>query len=194
MATVPVATWVFGAIGAAALLRGLWNPRRALAKEARVEDCPGGSSCDPTVTLSLEPGSTVYSAGSGRVVSVGPDWIQIALSDEPIVLGYFNVRPDVQPGQDVGRGQAIAAMPLAPLTKELRFGVWAVTGTVLGAIEPTSWLAAHGFALASTMPDSPLWCAQGRHITVPADVHNVCKLGMPAQPDFLLLPVTVSQG
>lgn len=195
MAAIPVATWVFGAVGIAALLRGIWNPTRALVDDGKLSACPGGKACSPVVQLHVKGGGAAYSAASGTVVSVGPDWVQIAADDEPVVLGYFGVVPDVLVGQGVGRGQPLGAVALGVLG----FGVWVVSDAGMGPIEPTSWLASRGFQLASSMgsglPGDPSqWCAGGNKIVVPADVHNVCKLGMPAQPDFTLFPVSISQG
>lgn len=191
MAAIPVATWVFGALAGACLVRGLWNATRAVAGQAKLVGCPGGAGCNPTVSLDVK--GDLYSACSGTVVSVGDTWVQIAADDEPVVLGYFGLAPSVVVGQGVGRGQ-----PVGSAHGHVGFGVWAVSGQALSPIEPTSWLASRGFALAADMgnplPGTELWCGGGSKIVVPPDVHNVCKFGMPAQPDFLLFPVSITQG
>jgi len=196
---VPFATWAFGGLGALALVRGLWNPHRALTKSANLEACPGrgpGGVCYDTLALAAQPDEPVYSVGSGEVMAVGDRWLHIQLSNEPVILHYYGVTPDVRLGQQVGRGKKIG---VTRADGPLEFGVVEVVreadgGAALASVEPRSWLAARGESLTvKKMANPNVWCGPGRHVSVPADVHMGCHLRNPAQTKFALFAVSVTQ-
>lgn len=195
---VPFSTWFFGGAGALFLLRGLWNPQRAVLQTGGVESCPGpeGSGCQDTIALSSAPGTSVYAVGSGTVVLVGDRFVHVQLSNEPVIVHYFGLSPDVAVGQYVNRGRKIG------VTRDdgpLEFGVTglvpAANGAALASVEPASWLAARGFKLSvkTLSAGADAWCAQGRHIMVPKPVHQQCGLLGPSKSSFALLPVTIAE-
>lgn len=187
MSTTP---YVLGALAAVAALKALWRPHRAVVREGAVARCPGGTSygsCDPTLQISAPAGAHVYSTAQGHVVAVGPDWLHIAASHEPVVLYYDGVTPEVGEGQYVGRGQTIGAS-----TGRTYFGVTQFSADGSENIDPSSWLASRGQKIAAkyTGPGTS-WCEQGRHIQVPQAAGSACDLQEPDRPHFALLPVTV---
>lgn len=194
----PFATWFFGGVSALFLLRGLWNPHRALLKEGAVSSCPGpeGAGCQDTVALEAAPGTAVYAAGSGTVVLAGDRFVHVQLSNEPVVLHYFGVTPDVTVGQHVSRGRQIG---VARDDGPVEFGVTGVVrangGSALASVEPASWLAARGYDLTvkKLTGGQDQWCAAGRHITVPKPVHSGCGLRSPDKSSFALLPVSIQE-
>lgn len=194
---IPLSTWVFGGMGLLFGLRGLWNPHRAIAHEASLGGCPGPASgrCQDTIALSAPAGTAVYAAGSGTVVAVGDRFVHVQLENEPVVLHYFGVTPDVSVGQHVGRGRKIGA---ADGKGPVEFGVTGILNengsAVLASIEPRSWLAVRGFSLTvKRMDPTEVWCGPGRHISVPKAVHQGCGLINPDKAGFALLPVSVTQ-
>lgn len=195
--SIPFSTWVFGGVGALFLLRGVWNPHRAVVYDAAVGSCPGpqGPTCNDTLALVAQPGTAVYSVGSGTVMAVGDRWLHIQVDNEPVILHYYGVTPDVKPGQHVGRGRQIG---VAREDGPVEFGVTALkneNGTpAMQSVEPRSWLAVRGFKLAVRKPPATdLWCGPGRHVTVPQNVHMGCDLMSPAKSDYALLPVSVTE-
>lgn len=194
---VPFGTWAFGAVGALCLLRGLWNPHRAVVHEGSVESCPGpvGGVCMDVLALSAPEGSSVYSLASGTVIAVGDRFVHIQASNEPVIVHYFGVVPDVEPGQHVGPGRRIGtALGTAPVELGVTEVVRRNGQTALVPVEPRSWLAARGFSLTvKSTPTSGEWCGPGRHITVPTEVHTGCGLENPAKARFALLPVSITQ-
>lgn len=190
--TIPAATYVLGALGTIFALRGLWNPHRAVVRKGDVASCPGPDSlgvCHPTVAINAPPGSPVLSAGGGQVVSVGPDWLHVQVSNEPVVLFYRGVKPTVAEGAHLWRGQK-----LGEAQGQVLFGVWEVINGQLVPIEPSSWLAARGYKIAASSTGAEdLWCEQKRHILVPKTVHATCKLRNPSAAGFALLPVSIEQ-
>lgn len=190
--TIPAATYILGAFGLVFAIRGLWNPHRAVVREGDVGACPGPDSlgvCHQTVALNTPPGADVYSTGSGKVVSVGPDWVHVQVGNEPVVLFYQGIAPSVAEGTYVGRGQR-----LGKAAGQVAFGVWEVVSGALVPVEPSSWLAARGYRLAvSATGTDDLWCEKSRHILVPKAVHQGCKLKNPAASGFALLPVSIEQ-
>lgn len=187
---IPYSTWILGTLGAAALLRAVWHPHRALVKEGAVTDCagPDGKVCDPTLALGETDHQAVYAAGSGRAISVGPTWVHIAVGNEPVVLHYSGLETSVEPGQSVWRGQV-----LGKAGPELRFGVFQIAGGKLLPLEPTAWLAARGYHIARKLHRGTLWCEGGRHLQIPKEAYDTCKLSMPERAGFSLLPVSIEQ-
>jgi hypothetical protein len=192
MAT-PFATYLFGGMGVLFLVRGLWNPHRALVHKASLAACPGPTpqGCQDTIDLSSTPGARVYSVGSGKVIGVGDNWVLIQVSNEPVLIGYYGLDPSVAVDQHVGRGRRIGKTSSAG---RLSFGVTEVTSDGLVPVEPRSWLAARGFTLTvKKMPATTEWCGPSRHVTVPQSVHRGCALKNPEEAGFALLPVSVKQ-
>ena len=198
---IPLATWVFGGLGSLLLLRGVWNPHRDVVREGSLASCPGPDNgrCQDTIALNVPAGTDVYSTGSGTVVAAGDRFVHVQLSNEPVVIHYFGLAPDVTPGQHVGNGRRLGkALGDAPV----EFGV---TGIIkdngppaLVSVEPRSWLAARGYGLSvKKLPETDAWCGAGRHITVPKAVHQAppqgCGLRNPQKAGFALLPVSVTQ-
>jgi len=195
--SVPFSTWAFGGVATLLLFRGLWNPHRALVHDAAVAACPGpvGPTCNDMLALSAQPGTAVFSAGSGTVMAVGDRWLHIQLDNEPVVIFYTGVTPDVTVGQSVGRGRKIG---VARADGPVMFGVTGLvneSGTpALASVEPRSWLAVRGINLTvRKAPPTDLWCGPGRHVTVPQSVHMGCGLLAPDKSNFALLPVSVTE-
>lgn len=187
--TWPVAIW--GALGAAALVRAFWNPSRAVTADGQPLSCPGagstGAACDAAITLG--PASALYAVTPGRVYQAAPGVLAIASSIEPVLVSYTGagVRPATSTGQDVHTGQ-----PLGSSSGPFSFAVQQVQrGGKLVALEPSSWLAARGIKLSTSGAPSPLWCAQGRKILVPRSV-SACGFRLPDPASVLLLPVTTT--
>jgi murein DD-endopeptidase MepM/ murein hydrolase activator NlpD len=188
MSTAP---YLFGALAAVAAVKTLFRPHRALVREGGVAGCPGatGGRCDPALRVATPEGAPVYSVGSGLVVAVGPHFVHVAARNEPAVLVYEGVLPDVREGQHVGRGQRIGESGgrVAFLVTEFE-----VDG---GAhyVDPASWLAARGQRIAARDTGAgSSWCEQGRHIEVPKAAGAACGLHEPARGNFALLPVSVT--
>ncbi len=191
---VPVATYVWGGIGALALLRGLWNANRAVVKAGEAADCPGpvsGGGCSTTILIAAAEGTPVYSVGGGRIVSVGPNWVHVEVKNEPVILYYGGLKPSVRDGAYAWRGGKLGTVPSS---KQIEFGVWEVTKDGVVPLEPSSWLAARGYRLAVKQTGKgDAWCEQKRKIVVPKSAHQTCKLGMPEAAGFALLPVSITQ-
>jgi len=190
MSTAP---YVLGAIAAVGIVKVFFRPNRAVVKVGSVSACPGpvrGQTCDPSLAIVTEPGTSVYSTVSGRVAAVGPGFIQVASLSEPVVLMYDRVVPgEFVEGQYVGRGQK-----LGESAGTIYFSVteWQPGGE-LQKIDPASWLASRGQRIASkNTGKGSSWCEQGRHIEVPAEVGRPCNLHEPDRGAFALLPVTVT--
>lgn len=189
---IPAATYVLGGLATIFLIRGVWNPHRAVVRKGDVAVCPGPDSlgvCHQTMALNTPPAGAVLSVGAGKVVSVGPDWVHVAVSNEPVILFYRGVKPIVAEGANLWRGQR-----MGDAIGQVSFGVWEVIAGQLVAIEPSSWLAARGYKIAASSTGSDdLWCEQRRHILVPKAVHQTCKLKNPSAAGFALLPVSIEQ-
>lgn len=195
---VPFSTWFFGASGALLLLRGFWNPHRALVQEGAVASCPGpdGGTCQDTIAISAATGTPVYAVGSGTVVMAGDRFVHVQLSNEPVVIHYFGITPDVKVGQQVSRGRQIGvARDDGPVEFGVAGLVPAQNGAALVSLEPASWLAARGYSLSvkHLTGGADLWCAGGRHVTVPKAVHQGCSLAGPSKSSFALLPVSITE-
>lgn len=194
---IPFGTWAFGGVGAILLVRGLWNPHRAVTHSGAVSSCPGpeGNSCNDTIAITAEPGTAVYSVGAGAVIAAGDRWVHVQVSNEPVVIHYSGVTPSVTVGQHVGRGRRIGE---ARSDGPVEFGVTGIVNEngspALVSLEPRSWLAARGYSLTvAGAPATDLWCGPGRHVSVPKPVHMGCGLRMPAKSNFALLPVSITE-
>lgn len=193
---IPATTYVLGTIGALFLFRGIWFPNRAVVKKGTVSACAGSTAqgCDPSMHIVAEKGTKVFAAGGGKVLSVGPDWMHIQVTNEPVILFYQGVKPGRKEGSHVFAGQKIGESDGA-----LMFGVWELTqdtgeGVDLVPVEPASWLAARGMKIAMKEEgDGGLWCTEKRHLIVPKDAHGKCKLRNPRAAGFALLPVSIEQ-
>lgn len=187
---IPYSTWILGVLGAGALLRAVWHPSRALVAHGAVTDCagPDGQHCDPSLALGQTDGSSVYATGGGRVLSVGPSWVHIGVGNEPVILHYSGLAPKVKEGQYVWRGQVIGRS-----SAELRFAVFGISGGALQPIEPAAWLAARGYRISKKGGGKKLWCEGGRHLEIPKEAYQTCKLGLPERASFSLLPVSIEQ-
>lgn len=180
--TITWPTILWGAAGAAALVRAFWHPARHVTTGAPL-GCPG-VACDPSVTLG--PGA-LFAVTSGRVYAAAPGMLQVASSVEPVLVTYqgSGVQPAVSVGASVRLGQALGGS-----SGPFSFAVQQVQpGGKLSAIEPASWLAARGLKLSPAA--SPLWCAQGRKILVPRAVAS-CGLRLPDPSSVMLLPVSTT--
>lgn len=192
-----VAPFIFMGLGALAVVRGVFRPHRAVVREGAVQRCAGPNQyrvCDSTDTLVTPDGTSVYSTASGRVAAVGQTFVHVVARNEPVILMYDGIMPDVVEGQYVGRGQKLGASqgPVA-------FGVWQMApaphGTVMQRVPASAWLAARGMKVAvrDTGAGSK-WCEGGRHIQVPRSVVEACDLREPDPAGFALLPVEVRLG
>ena len=202
---VPFATWAFGGMGVLMAFRGLWNPHRAIARSGSVAACPGPSpgGFSRTLDLTVPQGEPIYSVGSGTVVAVGDDFVHVQLSNEPVVVYYIGLAPDVVPGQHVSRGRRIGeatgatigfgVMQLGNASDPSGATQWALSNpqATFYDVEPRSWLAVRGFSLTVKRTEGTSWCGPGRHISVPSDVHQ--QLHMPDKASFALLPVSVTE-
>ncbi len=177
-------------LGAACLVRGLFRPVRALAKSGLIHRCEGPNQfgvCDPSITIDVNAGDKLYAAASGKIVSVGEDYLHILVMNERVILMYHGVKPLVQVGQYVGLGQAVGDSQ-----GRVYFSVTAQTDTARVLVSPSAWLAERGVkVLLKDHSDGTLWCAQGRDIRVPAE--PVCDLSLPEPSDFALLPIRIEK-
>ncbi len=187
---VPIAALIWGTLAAGATLRTFYHWHRAVVYDGHVVACAGENNCDPAMVIQATSGSTpVFANASGRVIAVTPNSVQIASQNEPVILVYENVQPQVALGESVGIGQQVA------LGQLVRFSVVEVYfqpgGQVaLAAVEPASWLAARGQTISCKKQAVASWCAQGRKIQTPKAVAN-CGLKLPVPGGFMLLPVSV---
>lgn len=185
--TIPFGTYFFGALGAAALVRGLWNPHRAAVHEGRVLVC-AGAECAPH--MMLDCAERVYALGGGRVVLAEPGNVHLRVGNEPVIIAYGEVSPDVKQGQYVMRGQRLGSCG-----GRVRLSVWRVNADKsLVPLEPAAWLASRGYRIAvKSTGDDGAWCEQGRTIQIPASVHTGCNIVAGSEPGFALLPISVRE-
>jgi len=179
--TWPTVLW--GAAGAAALVRAFWNPARVVT-DAPPLGCPG-MGCDPGLMFGPSSAS-MYAVTSGRVHAMDPTLgLQIVSRVEPVLVTYqgWTALDNLRVGQDVRLGQN-----LGQALRGLTFAVQQIQpGGKLVPLEPASWLAARGLKPSSVA--SPLWCAQGRKILVPRAVAS-CGFRLPDPSSVMLLPVS----
>lgn len=193
-----VIPWVLGALGVGALVKGLFRPHRAIAKKGTVARCAGPNqfgACDPSDAVSVPQGDSVYATGAGKVVAVGDRFVHILVGNEPVILMYDGVVPDVEEDQYVGRGQKIGESTgiVYFSVTELKPGRSGPLPYIATYVAPAAWLAARGMreVVKNTGPKNK-WCEQGRHIEVPMTAARSCKLQKPEPAGFALLPVSVS--
>lgn len=196
----PLLPIAFGALGVAATVRGAFRPYRAVLREGTVNRCSGRTAlgtCDSTDQINAPKGTAAYALAPGVVAAAGETFVQIVASNEPVILLYSNIAPDVVEGQNVGRGQAIGSS-LGPVT----FGVWQFRRVTLASgqegiqmqrVPPSAWLAARGMRhVVKDTGSGEKWCEGGRHITVPRDAKTACDLKQPYGASFGLLPVEIN--
>jgi hypothetical protein len=190
MSTAP---YVLGGIATLALVKALFRPHRAVVREGAVAACPGANPrgvCDASLAIDSPAGTAVYATAGGRIAASGDRFLHLATSDEPVMLMYDGVVPEVQEGQYVGRGQKIGTV----LQSRMYFSVtqFLPNGSLV-KVDPSSWLASRGQKIAATYTGAGTsWCEQGRHIEVPESAGRACDLHEPDKGAFALLPVTVS--
>jgi len=180
--------------GVLALTRGLFRPHRALAKEGAVVRCGGPTAmriCDPSIGLVVPVGADVYATAPGKVVAAGEEWLHILVTNEPVVLMYDGVKPAVQEGQHVGRGQSLGSSVgnVSFAVSEFR------PGRKLIPLPASAWLAARGLRpLVSTSDPSNRWCETPRKVLVPKAASAGCNFRSPEAARFGLLPVEIRLG
>lgn len=197
---IPLLPIAFGVLGVAATVRGAFRPHRAVLREGTVGRCSGRTqlgTCDSTDQINAPKGTDAYAVAPGIVAAAGETFLQIVASNEPVILLYSNIAPDVVEGQHVGRGQLVGKS-LGPVT----FGVWQFKRVTLTSgqpsvqmqrVPPSAWLAARGIKhVAKNTGDSEKWCEGGRHITVPRDAKVGCDLKQPYGASFGLVPVEIN--
>lgn len=187
-----VGATVWGVLGIGFAIRGFFRPVRAIVKEGSVRRCAGEKTayggCDPTDVIDTAPGAAVFAAAPAKVVAVGDYFVQLQAQNEPVILMYAGIDPEVEVGQFVGTGQKIATSDgvVAFSVTQYKQGMQAEN------VPPSAWLAVRGLSLVkeNTGSDSP-YCVQGRDIVVPEAAQKLCNLKTPAKAGFALLPVTV---
>ncbi len=181
---------LFTSVGAALLIRGLLRPVRALARHGAVRRCSGANSfgvCDPSVGITTAAGEKIYSVLSGKVVTVGADYIHVLSRNEPVIVMYQGIEPSVQAGQHIGVGQRVGHS-----SGNVNFSVTQMGPGPVALIPPSAWLASRGCSVVEkNQGDKALWCAQGRHISVPTEARQQCGLRKPEGASFALLPVSI---
>ena len=184
---------VWASVGGLLAFRTFYHPHRAVVERGFVGRCPGEPSCNPSLGIQPEGGSTtVFAVTSGRVVVTGQG-VTLVSDREPIVVSYGSNLGQmlVESGRDVGIGTPIAVMRSVDfsVTEILRSDTGAVT---FRPLEPASWLAARGLRItAKGKTAGTLWCTGGRTIILPAAVAR-CGIRLPAPASALLLPVSVT--
>jgi hypothetical protein len=192
-----VAPFIFMGLGALAIVRGVFRPHRAVLRRGSIDRCAGPNSfgaCDPTDTITAPDGTAAYATASALVVAVGDNFVQLAVNNEPIFLMYQGVKPEVQEGQYVGRGQRIGKS-----SGPVNFGVWELipntSGPKMIQIPPAAWLAARGMrAVVKNTGSGDKWCEQHRKIDVPPATVKSCGFQQPDPASFALLPVQINLG
>jgi hypothetical protein len=143
--------------------------------------------CDPSIGIVTSEGERVFSATSGKVVTVGSDYIHVMARHEPVILMYQGISPTVKAGQFVSTGQVVGHS-----SGTINFSVTQMGPGSISLIPPSAWLAVRGLqVLEENLGNTSLWCAQGRHITVPTEARQQCNLRKPEGASFALLPVSV---
>lgn len=190
-AGMPWGALLFGGLGAAAIVRALYHPKRVVLGNARSLHCAGEAGCDPAMTLNGAAITGVYAMAPGTVV-VGPGSVAIVGSDESVVLNYTGLEQvQVAAGQHVGLGQQIG------LGQRVRFSVHTLVPGEDGSTrvqkpyEPASWLAVHGLRPSGNVANQPQWCDANRQLNVPQQVAK-CGIELPVPTAWALLPVRVS--
>lgn len=181
----------WGAVGLGCLIRAVFRANRAVVKEGTVLRCAGDPNsfgvCDPGDVIETAPGEPVYSTGKAEVVAVGPYFVHLAVENDPVVLAYEGLEPEVEVGQYVGVGQRIG-------TSDGRVSFIVTQFKPGGAAEyvpPSAWLAVRGMRLVVKNEETEQYCTGGREIVVPQANKKACGLRSPDKAKFALLPVTV---
>lgn len=186
-----VGTVIWGSLAALTLFRGLFRPVRAVAKSGGVRRCAGDLNqfgvCDTSDLIEVPSGEAVFSTATAKVVSVGEDYVNLVVQNEPVVLMYQGIKPGVKEGQFVGTGQKIGTS-----SGKVFFSVTSYGQDGPEFLAPSAWLAVRGQKLVlKNTGDSAAYCAQGREIVVPNQAKKNCDLKLPSKAKFALLPVTV---
>jgi len=194
---LPWGAMFWGTIGAAAAVRALYHPYRAVIRDGFASKC-SAVGCDPTMMIDSFSGeSEIYAPVSGVVVATLPTGIYIAASGEPTLLEYSSdpsqMVVQVSPGESVGAGQQIG------LARRLKFGVYDIERTASGTAkvgrpyEPAAWLATHGCSISHKKHKTTgeVWCEGSRKLVVPTAVAT-CGLRLPPPNGFALLPVSAT--
>jgi len=199
---VPIGALIWTALGVGAAVRTLWNPQRAVMRDAFAFRCAGAQACNTDLVLeTFGEAEPVYAVTSGVVVAAQGPVVELASEVEPVVVRYQadiskgGMQLQVQPGQRVWAGQQLG------LARRLAFSVVRaerVGGMVSWtALEPASWLATRGLRLSakkrSVSAEGPNWCEGGRRLVVPEQVAK-CGMKLPAPTGYMLLPVSVTLG
>lgn len=195
---VPLGAIVLTTIGAAALVRGFWNPHRAVVKDGFATECEGGKGCSNYTTLeSSEGAGPVYSAARGLVAQTTSNSVIIVPNREAVVLEYLGLdQVMVRPGQSVWNGQQIAS------SARVKFGVYRIDRSQSGkvsyvALSPSAWLASRGARLSAkksgVSAEGENWCEGGRRLMVPQKVGQ-CGIRLPEPTAVALLPISVTMG
>lgn len=197
---LPLLPIAFGVVGVAATVRGAFRPYRAVLKEGTVDRCSGRTQlglCDSTDQIKSPKGTPAYALAPGVVAAAGETFVQLVASNEPVILMYSGITPEVVEGQHVGRGQTLGKSLGA-----VAFGVWQLKRVTLTngqeavqmqRVPPSAWLAARGMKhVVKDLGAGEKWCEGGRHITVPRDAKTACDLKQPYGASFGLLPVEIN--
>jgi len=193
----PWGAMFWGTIAAAATVRVLYRPFRAVMRDGFASRC-AAEGCSPNMVVDSFSGqSEIYAPVGGTVVSTTGSSIYIAIGSEPTLLEYSadpgQINVQVIPGEVVGAGQQIG------LASRVRFGVYDLERTAGGGAkigrpyEPASWLANHGCTVSHKKHKTTgeVWCEGGRKLVVPATVAK-CGLRLPPPNGFALLPVSAT--
>ena len=193
---------LYAAAGIGCLVRGLFQPHRAVVREGAVKRCSGPNSfgaCDPADAIQAAPGTLAYAVTTGKIVAVGQSFVHLLTRDEPVLLMYDGIAPAVAEGQYVSRGQRLGAVDADGLVRfsvsELVRSETSQIGYAIRAVPPSGWLAARGARhAAKDLGDGTKWCEGGRTIAVPGAAVQSCDLKQPEPGKFGLLPIDVSMG
>lgn len=180
---------VFTSVGALFLVRGLFRPVRAVVKNGEIRRCAGKNAfgiCDPSLSIRADLGEQVYANASGKVLMVGEDYVHLMSRNEPVILMYQGIVPEVQVNQHVAPGQK-----LGKSHGNVNFSVTQMGPGGVKFIEPSAWLAARGYKVVLKPKDSNLWCSRGREVAIPSEVRKSCDMHTPEKAGFALLPVNI---
>jgi len=178
-----------GAFGALLLFRGLVRANRAIVAEGTVDFCGGSvvGACDPYMVLGVKEHSAVFAAAYAKVIAVYENGVDLLVQDEPVLLRYRQIRPQVGKGQYVGVGQNIGVSQ----AKQVSFAAFQVVAVPvkLRPMPPGAWLASRGLQPASSMLNQPT--CSGRNIVVTEAERKSCDFVKPDPSGFAMLPVTI---
>lgn len=189
MATPMIGVVVWGALGALCVFRGFFRATKAVVNTGAIKRCASPNSfgvCDPMDQIDTAVGESVFATAPSEVAYVGSNVVHLVSQNEPVILMYEGLTPDVEVGQHVGTGEKIGESQ-----GRIYFGVTQYRQNgVAQFVPPSAWLAVRGCKLVvNNTGDENLYCAQGREIIVPDE--QVCVMKSPEKAGFALLPVTV---